>query len=101
MARPRSTTKKPEHQVAIRFPEGLHEELKDAARASMRSTNAEIIARLQNSIRPETDPGLDAIRQAVREELAGSDAASADVLARLDRIDASLAKVMALLEARG
>lgn len=43
-------------QFVVRFPDGMRDRIADAARASGRSMNAEIIERLQNSLDPESAP---------------------------------------------
>lgn len=40
----------------VRFPDGMRERLKNAAKANNRTLNAEIVARLQQSFEPHNDP---------------------------------------------
>lgn len=48
-------------KTALRVPRGLHEKLHQAAQASGRSFNAEIVMRLQDSFGKEQQPSGDAL----------------------------------------
>jgi len=51
-------------QIKLRVPAGMHEELKEAAKANGRSMNAEIIARLEVfTDSPNNSNSLDELRQ--------------------------------------
>lgn len=47
MARPKREVIQPEDKYVIRFPDGMRDQLKEAAKENNRSLNAEIIARLE------------------------------------------------------
>lgn len=48
MARPKREVIQPEDKYVIRFPDGMRDQLKEAAKENNRSLNAEIIARLES-----------------------------------------------------
>lgn len=51
-------------QFSLRFPDGMRDELKEAAKANGRSMNAEIIAKLQDyTDSPSNSNSLDELRQ--------------------------------------
>lgn len=50
-------------QFVVRFPDGMRDRIAEVAKASNRSMNAEIVARLQQSF------NLEALNEAKREEL--------------------------------
>lgn len=49
MARPKKEVIQPEDKYIVRFPDGMRDQLKVAAKENNRSLNAEILARLKNS----------------------------------------------------
>ncbi|WP_295541086.1 Arc family DNA-binding protein [uncultured Pseudacidovorax sp.] len=57
-------------KTALRLPPDVHAQIHAAADASGRSFNAEILARLQDSLARPAASDLQAIRRVVREELA-------------------------------
>ena len=52
-------------QVKLRLPDGMREELKEAAKANGRSMNAEIIARLENFKAQSNPSQLDRIEKKI------------------------------------
>lgn len=49
MVRPKKEVIQPEDKYIVRFPDGMRDQLKVAAKENNRSLNAEILARLKNS----------------------------------------------------
>lgn len=59
-------------QFPLRLPDGMRDQLKDAAEASGRSTNAEIVARLERSFQESCEMS-EIVKAAMREVLAERD----------------------------
>lgn len=57
-------------QVTIRLPPGLRDLINKIAAKNGRSANAEIVARLEASFNPESDPAMAMLRTVIREEVA-------------------------------
>lgn len=53
MATETSNTGRESDKFMLRFPDGMRDRIADAARAAGRSMNAEIVARLQSTFKPE------------------------------------------------
>lgn len=55
--------------MTLRLPPGMRDRINEIADRNGRSANAEIVARLQASLDPSDDVGIDAVRRVVREEV--------------------------------
>lgn len=65
---PQDTPSRHLDQYLVRFPEGLRNRLKDAAKTNNRSMNAEIIARLEDSFdQSDMSARLDALEKGIEE----------------------------------
>nr|WP_141218217.1 Arc family DNA-binding protein [Bordetella genomosp. 11] len=69
MARARTNGIRLWDQVTLRLPPGMRDQINEIAAQNGRSANAEIVARLQASMASSEAVGVEALRQAVREEV--------------------------------
>lgn len=70
MSRPRAPVTRFSDVFTLRLPDGMRDELAARAEENARSTNSEIVLRLQESLSPDRQLDAAVVRQIVREELA-------------------------------
>ena len=79
---PQDTESRHADKYIVRFPDGMRDQLKEAAKASNRTMNAEIVARLQSSLEGAAVFPF-AIDQAIEHEQEERGGSREDALARL------------------
>lgn len=70
MKRKSATVPKISEQVNLRLPEGMRDRIKQEADAQGRSTNTEIILRLEKSLDDSDDAAINSLREYLQQEFA-------------------------------